>query len=106
MLPAEGGEQDDAVMPALFALAMRQALVSLQPELCPEERSLAFLTCTLQRSLIAYNHCHTKNPGVELPFFALAPHGALVATQRQKHPGERLLAFMDDFYGSACILSQ
>ena len=28
--------------------------------------------------------------------FALAQHGALVATQRQLQPGERLLAFMDD----------
>ena len=43
MLQAEGGEQGDPLMPALFALAMHQALVALQPELRPEERSLACL---------------------------------------------------------------
>ena len=40
VLQAEGGEQGDPLMPALFALAMHQALVALQPELRPEERSL------------------------------------------------------------------
>ena len=40
VLQAEGGEQGDPLMPALFALAMHQALVAL---LRPEGRSLAFL---------------------------------------------------------------
>ena len=44
---AEGGEQGDPLVPALFALAMHQALVALQTELRPEERSLAFLNDAL-----------------------------------------------------------
>ena len=67
-------------MPALFALAMHQALVALQPELRPEERSLAFLDdlhlttqpdriqplfqaasrCLYERARISLNHAKTR----------------------------------------------
>ena len=67
-------------MPALFALAMHQALVALQPELRPEERSLAFLDdlyltaqpdriqplfqaasrCLYERARISLNHARTR----------------------------------------------
>ena len=83
VLQAEGGEQGDPLMPALFALAMHQALVALQPELRPEERSLAFLDdlyltaqpdrtqplfqaasrCLYERARISLNHA--KNTCVE-----------------------------------------
>ena len=79
-LQAEGGEQGDPLMPALFALAMHQALVALQPELRPEERSLAFLDdlyltaqpdriqplfqaaswCLYERARISLNHAKTR----------------------------------------------
>ena len=50
-------------MPALFALAMHQALVALQPELRPEERSLSFL-----------NDLHlTAQPDRIQPLFQAAP---------------------------------
>ena len=83
VLQADGGEQGDPFMPALFALAMHQALVALQPELRPEERSLAFLDdlyltaqpdriqplfqaasrCLYERARISLNHA--KNTCVE-----------------------------------------
>ena len=67
-------------MPALFALAMHQALVALQPELRREERSLAFLDdlyvtaqpdriqllfqaasrCLYERARISLNHAKTR----------------------------------------------
>ena len=67
-------------MPALFALAMHQALVARQPELRPEERSLAFLDdlyltaqpdriqplfqaasrCLYERARISLNHAKTR----------------------------------------------
>ena len=69
-----------AKMPALFALAMHQALVALQPELRPEERSLAFLDdlfltaqperiqplfqaaprCLYERARISLNHAKAR----------------------------------------------
>ena len=39
----EGGEQGDALMPALFALGQHNALVTLQLRLSPHERLFAFL---------------------------------------------------------------
>ena len=80
VLQAEGGEQGDPLMPALFALAMHQALVALQPELRPEERSLAFSDdlhlaaqpdriqplfqaasrCLYERARISLNHAKTR----------------------------------------------
>ena len=40
---AEGGEQGDPLMPALFSLGMHRALTALQTELQPGERVFAFL---------------------------------------------------------------
>ena len=40
---AEGGEQGDPFLPALFSLGMQRALTALQTELQPGERVLAFL---------------------------------------------------------------
>ena len=76
----KAGEQGDPLMPALFALATHQALVALQPELRPEERSLAFLDdlhltaqpdriqplfqaaprCLYERARISLNHAKTR----------------------------------------------
>ena len=39
----EGGEQGDALMPALFALGQHNALVTVQFRLGPHERLFAFL---------------------------------------------------------------
>ena len=47
---AEGGEQGDPLMPALFSLGMHRALTALQTELRPGDRrtgSLSLTTCTL-----------------------------------------------------------
>ena len=38
----EGGEQGDALMPALFALGQHQALVAVHDQLTPQERLFAF----------------------------------------------------------------
>ena len=43
ILQGEGGEQGDALMPALFALGQHDALVAIQARLSPEERLFAFL---------------------------------------------------------------
>ena len=40
---AEGGEQGDPLMPALFALAFAPALRDLHADLRPDEQALAFL---------------------------------------------------------------
>ena len=43
VLQGEGGEQGDALMPALFALGQHDALVAIQNNLDPGERLMAFL---------------------------------------------------------------
>ena len=43
VLQGEGGEQGDALMPALFALGQHDALVAIQNRLVPGERLMAFL---------------------------------------------------------------
>ena len=43
ILQAEGGEQGDPLMPAMFSLALRPALRALQSELQPGEQALAYL---------------------------------------------------------------
>ena len=43
ILQGEGGEQRDALMPALFALGQHDALLAIQDRLRPEERLFAFL---------------------------------------------------------------
>ena len=43
ILQGEGGEQGDALVPALFALGQHDALVAIQARLRPEERLFAFL---------------------------------------------------------------
>ena len=43
ILQAEGGEQGDPLMPAMFSLALRPALRALQSELHPGEQALAYL---------------------------------------------------------------
>ena len=43
ILQGEGGEQGDALMPALFALGQHDALLAIHDRLRPEERLFAFL---------------------------------------------------------------
>ena len=43
IVQAEGGEQGDPLMPALFALRIAPALAALQAEMHPAERVRAFL---------------------------------------------------------------
>ena len=43
ILQGEGGEQGDALMPALFALGQHDALLAIQDRLRPEGRLFAFL---------------------------------------------------------------
>ena len=43
VLQGEGGEQGDALMPALFSLGQHDALVAIQGRLAPDERLMAFL---------------------------------------------------------------
>ena len=43
VLQREGGEQGDALMPALFSLGQHDALVAIQGRLAPDERLMAFL---------------------------------------------------------------
>ena len=76
---AEGGEQGDPLMPALFSLGMHRALTALQTELQPGERVFAFLDDLYivaaperVRTLLAQVPSWLKPPCVELKFFLLA----------------------------------
>ena len=97
----EGGEQGDALMPALFVLGQQDALVAIQARLRPEERLFAFqddicvwspspnrmatVHTTMQEELLAHNGIQIHHSKTQLWNRAgVAPAGSIALTVAAK----------------------